>query len=116
MASVPAPVAQHPAGVGDLVTLDRDHPGFRDPAYRMRRNDIARVALDYVLGDPVPRITYTAQEHGVWAAVWRRLGPLHRRYACRVYNEVAHSCSSTPRRFRNLPTSTRAWRPGRDFG
>ena len=60
----------------ELVQLDRDHPGFRDPEYRERRNTIARIALDYT-GGPVPEAPYSEEEHGVWATVWSVLGPLH---------------------------------------
>ena len=40
--------AAHVAGAEDIVQLDQDHPGFRDPAYRARRNEIARIALEHV--------------------------------------------------------------------
>ena len=68
-----------------LVQLDPDHPGFRDPVYRMRRDAIARIAFEYRDGDPVPRVDYTGDEHQVWRAVWRELAPLHDRYACGTY-------------------------------
>jgi len=66
----------------ELVALDADHPGFHDPLYRRRRNEIARAALEYRDGDPVPRIGYTPDEHAVWREVCRELEPLHARYAC----------------------------------
>ena len=65
-----------------LVALDVDHPGFHDTTYRRRRNEIARAAIEYRDGDPVPRIDYTSDEHAVWRHVCRELAPLHARYAC----------------------------------
>jgi phenylalanine-4-hydroxylase len=65
-----------------LVELDRDHPGFRDPIYRARRDAIARLSLAHRSGEPPPRIDYTDEEHGVWSTVWNNLAPLHDRYAC----------------------------------
>src|SRR5216684_4482624 len=60
-----------------LVQLDPDHPGFRDPVYRARRDAIARIAFEYRDGDPVPRVDYTEEEEEVWRTVWRNLAPLH---------------------------------------
>ena len=66
----------------DLVQLDRDHPGFRDPTYRTRRNAIAQLAIEARENDPPPDIVYTEEEQEVWRAVWSHLGPLHDRLAC----------------------------------
>jgi phenylalanine-4-hydroxylase len=68
-----------------IVRLDPDHPGFRDPEYRARRNRIARIAQEYEPGSPVPDAPYTSEEHGVWRAVWEALGPAHARHACAEY-------------------------------
>ncbi len=72
----------HAGGENELVSLDPDHPGFRDPAYRSRRNAIARKALEYRDGDPLPQIEYTEEEQDVWRTVWRHLAPLHEERAC----------------------------------
>src|SRR5688500_1867476 len=85
--AAPGAEPRHATAEEDLVALDQDHPGFRDPVYRARRNAIARLALDHVLDAPVPRIEYTREEHAVWRLVWRKLTPLHDRYACREYLE-----------------------------
>jgi phenylalanine-4-hydroxylase len=73
------------AGEEDLVKLDPDHPGFRDPVYLARRTAIARIALDHVVGQPIPRIQYSDDEHAVWRTVWSNLTPLHDQHACREY-------------------------------
>ena len=68
-----------------LVKLDPDHPGFRDPEYRARRNAIAQIAMTYTPGSPIPVAPYTELEHGVWQTIWKALGPAHREHACAEY-------------------------------
>jgi phenylalanine-4-hydroxylase len=68
-----------------LVSLDPDHPGFRDHEYRARRNAIAEIAMTYRPGTPIPAAPYTALEHDVWKTIWQALGPAHREYACNEY-------------------------------
>jgi phenylalanine-4-hydroxylase len=79
---------QRRLATSDLVKLDREHPGFRDPEYRARRNAIARVATDYA-GGPVPDVVYSEDEHGVWRLVRDRLDPLHRRCAAKLLVDAA---------------------------
>src|SRR5262245_9199411 len=64
-----------------LVELDPDHPGFRDPDYRRRRDEIAALALAHRSGDEPPRVEYTAEEHALWRNVLARLAELHERWA-----------------------------------
>ena len=68
-----------------LVRLDPDHPGFRDPEYRARRNAIAQIAMTYKPGSPIPIAPYSELEHGVWETIWKALGPAHREHACAEY-------------------------------
>jgi phenylalanine-4-hydroxylase len=72
-----------------IVPLDPDHPGFRDAEYRARRNAIARVALEYEPGSPVPDVDYTEEEQGVWRTIWNALEPAHQEYACSKYLQCA---------------------------
>jgi phenylalanine-4-hydroxylase len=68
-----------------MVQLDPDHPGFRDPEYRARRNEIAAIALQYKAGDVIPDAPYTLEEHQVWQRVWEALEPAHQAHACAEY-------------------------------
>lgn len=68
-----------------LVELDRNHPGFRDPRYRTRRNELAAIALGYVSGEPIPEVPYSDIERGVWKIAHDHLLPLHEKYACETY-------------------------------
>ena len=68
-----------------LVQLDPDHPGFRDPEYRARRNAIAQIAMSYKPGSPIPTAPYTDLEHEVWKTILQVLEPAHREHACREY-------------------------------
>ncbi|HEU4794112.1 MAG TPA: hypothetical protein VFT02_00690, partial [Pyrinomonadaceae bacterium] len=68
-----------------IVDLDPDHPGFRDPEYRARRNAIADIAMSYRSGQQIPQAPYTEQEHRVWQTIWKALGPAHREHACAEY-------------------------------
>jgi phenylalanine-4-hydroxylase len=65
--------------------LPEDHPGFSDPAYRARRARIAEAAAVHRRGDPIPDVTYTAEEDEVWRVVSAELASKHRKYACAEY-------------------------------
>jgi phenylalanine-4-hydroxylase len=72
-----------------LVQLDPDHPGFRDPVYRQRRDAIARIAAAHRTGDPVPHAPYSDEEHAVWSTICRTLDPLHEQRVSRELLELA---------------------------
>ncbi len=70
------------------VHLDEDHPGFADPEYRERRNQIAARALDWAPPQPVPHVDYTEAEQRVWRTVCRELAAKHEHLACAEYRQA----------------------------
>lgn len=76
-------IARDTVDAGD--GLEADHPGFNDDEYRSRRDHIDALAQEYRFGDEIPVIDYTPEEHATWAEVYRKLTPLHQRYACPQY-------------------------------
>jgi phenylalanine-4-hydroxylase len=79
-----APVRTSATGEVEVV-LGADHPGVADPDYRARRNAIASAGAAWQVGDPLPQVEYTPEEHEVWAAVSAELEPLHQRRACQEF-------------------------------
>ena len=74
-----------PAKRNQMVLLDPDHPGFRDAEYRARRNSIARIAMEYKPGTPIPNAPYTRREHELWRTIRKAIAPEHQRHACAEY-------------------------------
>ncbi len=95
----------------ELVPLDRDHPGFRDSAYRARRDTIARLALDHRPGDPAPAVDYTKEEHAVWARVLGSLTAMHREFACAEYQLCVDAVSLSRDRIPQLEEVNAVIRP-----
>jgi phenylalanine-4-hydroxylase len=70
------------------VHLGENHPGFNDPVYRGRRNEIAAAAMAWEPGMPIPQVAYNEQEHAIWRRVSAELHVKHERYAVREYLEA----------------------------
>jgi phenylalanine-4-hydroxylase len=81
-----APVTRSDSG-DVTVHLGTDHPGASDPEYRVRRNALAALAMDWRPGEPPPTAAYTDAEHEVWRIVCGELQELHQRLACAAYLE-----------------------------
>ena len=79
-----------------FVELDPDHPGFKDEGYRSRRNEIAKIALEWNemsmeerRNTKIPHAPYSEDEDAVWAAIMERISPVHEKYACSQYLDNA---------------------------
>ncbi|MEP7120782.1 MAG: phenylalanine 4-monooxygenase [Byssovorax sp.] len=99
----------------DIVQLTYDHPGRHDAEYQSRRDQIAAVALRHDRREPVPAIDYTAAEHDVWSVVQDNLGPLHRRYACKEYQDASARLALDPSRLPQLEEVNRSLRTTSGF-
>jgi phenylalanine-4-hydroxylase len=73
-----------------------DHPGFADPVYRRRRDEIAAAARDLPEGAEPRHVAYTDDEDRTWHTAATALSELHQRYACAAYLDGARRL--------NLPT------------
>ena len=74
-----------------MMDLPNDHPGATDEDYRRRRAAIAEVGAAHRPGEPIPDVTYTAEEDWVWAVVSAELATKHERLACAEYLRGADS-------------------------
>ena len=79
-----------------FVELDPDHPGFKDKEYRERRNEIAKIAIEWnkmTMQErrmkKIPNAPYSEREHAVWEAIMERMEPAQEKYACKQYLEYA---------------------------
>jgi monomeric phenylalanine-4-hydroxylase len=105
-----------PTTARDITQLALDHPGARDPAYRARRDRIARVALDARAGGHEPPVLeYTEEEDATWRTVTERLAGLHDRLASAAYLRCRARLPITTHRIPQLRDLSEALRPIQGF-
>jgi phenylalanine-4-hydroxylase len=102
MRAIASDVDVTPADRNRIVQLSPYHPGFRDAAYRARRNRIAELALSYRPGEEIPEAPYSSEEHDVWRAVWTALDPAHQAHACAEYLACVRQLKLAPDRIPQL--------------
>jgi phenylalanine-4-hydroxylase len=71
-----------------VVSLEADHPGFHDPDYRRRRDEIARLAPAIEEDGEPQRVEYTEIEAATWSTVFGKLTALYPTHACSEFNAV----------------------------
>jgi phenylalanine-4-hydroxylase len=98
------------------VHLDENHPGFGDPQYRARRNQIAARALSWQAGEPIPHVDYTEAEQNVWRTVCGELTAKHQRLACAEYRAAMHRLALPTDRIPQLDEVTARLEPLTGFG
>ena len=76
-----------------LVDLDQDHPGFTDATYRSQRDQIARLATEYLRDRELnenlhlPVIDYENHQHKLWNHLYTTILSRYKKYAVKnVYN------------------------------
>ena len=72
-----------------IVELEADHPGFNDPDYRRRRDEIATLAPPLDSGESPQRVEYNGDEARTWATVYQKLTALYPSHACREFVAIA---------------------------
>lgn len=99
-----------------IVSLEADHPGFSDPVYRRRRDEIARLAMDHREGEPPPHIDYDETETGCWRVLFGELRRLYPTHACAEYNAILESFDFAPDVIPQLSDMERILRARTGFG
>lgn len=63
------------------------HPGYKDESYKKRKAEITKLAANYRIGQPIPRVEYIQEEIALWDTIYGELRTVHPKYACQKYLE-----------------------------
>ena len=67
---------------------EAENASFKDKEYRKRRDEIIAIGNSFKISDKVvPNINYLNIENETWEIVRNSLTPLHKKYACKEYND-----------------------------
>lgn len=81
------------------LLLDSKHPGINDRSYKERREHFFNISKEARLaGKPPPSFEYFENEHRIWQIIFRKLNPLHDKFASKIYLEGKNTL--------NLPQDT----------
>jgi len=69
----------------DIYRLPLDHPGYSDPNFWSRRQELGNTAMKVSIADPIPEIDYTTEETKTWETLLKALNPLLPGVACRDF-------------------------------
>jgi len=65
---------------------ESDHPGFKDPEYRARRDEINLISTNNEIMKPIATVDYNDREKEVWGICYEKLTKLFKTNACEEFN------------------------------
>lgn len=65
--------------------LNTDHPGFIDPEYVKRRNEIGQKSKNYKITNDIPNVEYTDTENNTWKLLYEKLRALNFKHLNKEY-------------------------------
>ena len=104
-----------------LVDLDQDHPGFTDPTYRAQRDQIARLATEFLQEretNPkleLPVIKYEKYQHELWNHLYTTILSRYKKYAVHDVYEGLLGLKLNPEKIPTLGEVNKALYPRTGF-